>query len=160
MRLLCGLTEIRCAAPTVSAGVGVPEQEVALKVRRGVASHMRSVHWSDVAFAEFTHRAMISAKVLSTCGELCPDDKKVAARPLTRSARLLTVAAAFFSPVALVDGAPILKPVESMNCAIAQAEATVLTSPILTKLGKLPHGPNTYISANALFFHPAPASPP
>src|SRR5260370_1413445 len=103
---------------------------------------------------------MTSARVLSRCGELGPGDTKVAARALTRSARLLTVAAAFFSPVALVEGAPMFKPVEFMNCAIAQTDATVLTSPILTKLGKLPHGPSTYIRASAVLFTPAPASPP
>ncbi len=68
---------------------------------------------------------------------------------------------AFCSPIALVDGAPMLCPLESKNCANDHAAAAVVSSLIVTvvEVERLLHGPSAAIRPIAELT-PAPAFPP
>src|SRR5271156_6287048 len=66
------------------------------------------------------------------------DGRKLDGLPLTdrligfTAARLARLVYAFCSPIALVDGAPMVCPLESKNCASAQSAAAVVNSLMVT----------------------------
>jgi len=76
-------------------------------------------------------------------------------------ARLAKPMYALLSPVALVDGAPIVFPVESVNCASAHAVAAVVSSlrVTLVEAERLLQGPSAAVSPMAEL-EPEPALPP
>src|ERR1019366_1256822 len=62
--------------------------------------------------------------------------QKLAGKPVEMSARLTCAwLTALAKPVALLDGAPMIWPVESVNCASAHSAATVVSSLIVTDAG-------------------------
>src|SRR5208282_1627553 len=86
--------------------------------------------------------------------------QKLAGPPLEMSARLACAwLTALAKPVALLDGAPMICPVASVNCASAHSAATVVSSLIVTDAGRALEIPATPINPIAALL-PDPAFPP
>jgi len=120
-----------------------------------------------------THAARIlaSVSIFSSAGQLsgplppAPQlvsvaAKKAAGAPVVMSTRLVCARLiALVKPVALLAGAPIICPVESVNCASAHSTATVVSSLVVTEDGRALDIPATPISPIAALL-PDPAFPP